>query len=499
MKLTPREIATLVDSPDLGSIQKLNVSNKAIDSILGLDACKSLTRLDASANSLAELDGIAAASTLRWLSVAKNQITSLEPLRDLENLEILNAAHNQIQGKISMGKFRSLKALILNDNAGITTVRGLEKLKNLDALVLSHNAIESLGGWLNGVTALQKLSLSYNPLKELTGSLSTCPNLQELRLNHCHLTELPDALESNARLLTLEVGSNKIADFESLEVLKKLPLLRQLTLKGCPVADLPGYQEKILKLVPRLQILDNKRLDGGKKRKDREEMKAWAPARAASDANAIPVAARGKNKIKEAVEIKQKKEDQAGGVRVDGGKKEKEGKYLDVSVQRKEKKQKKEKKEKKVPEAAAPPVQAKQVKKEQQNSKEAPIVPSRPPPAVAPAAPAAARSDDADDDDALDPSTFVASTLLATKKPNNKLRDTINLDTKHTGVVKVSIAAGGGAVDKQKKMMKNKSRDKHSRGGNEHARGANALKALLTAQPAAAAPGGAEDALGGWD
>jgi len=465
--------------------------SRCLFQILGLDACKSLTRLDASANSLAELNGIAAASTLRWLSVAKNKITSLEPLRDLENLEILNAAHNQLHGKVSMGKFRSLKALILNDNAGITTVGGLEKLKNLDALVLSHNAIETLGGWLNGATALQKLSLSYNPLKELAGSLSTCLNLQELRLNHCQLTELPDALATNARLLTLEVGSNKIADFESLGILKKLPLLRQVTLKGCPVAELPGYQEKILKLVPRLQILDNKRLDGDKKRKkDKEELKAWAPARAASDANATPVAARG-SKSTEDVDIKRKKKEEE---RVDEEKKER-----NVVAERKEKTHKKKKiEEKELPKEAAPPIQTKKVKREKQKSKPALFDSSRLPPR-------APRSDDIvvddDDDDALDPCTFV-STLLATKKTDNKLRFREELDTTHTGVVKMSTAAAVGAVDGQKRLTKKKAKDKkkeyggkNSGDGNELARGANALKALLSAQPA----GEADDALGGWD
>lgn len=430
-----------------------------------MDACKSLTRLDASANNLTSVDGIAAASTLRWLSVAKNQVTSLEPLRDLEHLEVLNAAHNQMQGKISMGKFRFLKALILNDNAGIKTVGGLEKLKHLDALVLSHNAIESLGGWLNGATALQKLSLSYNPIQDVTGAFSGCPNLQELRLNHCQLTELPDSLASNARLLTLEVGSNKIADFESLEVLKQLPLLRQLTLKGCPVSELPGYQERIVKLVPRLQILDNKRLDGGKKRKDRSEtggdLKKWAPAKAASNANAIPIAPSQRER-ENVLEIERKKEETV-----------EEEEDITRHVKKKEKKEKPH-----VSKKAPPPAEAKKVIKTK-------------------TAPAAQKmlDDDDDDDDALDPSTFV-STSFAKKSNKNTPGNKQKLDAKQTGVVKISKAAAGAtAVDKKKEKSLKKATEKSSASG---PRGAHALQALLTAHKAVEAPG-TEDALAGWD
>ena len=44
------------------------------------------------------------------------------------------------------------------------------------------------------------------------------------------------------------------------QVLSQLPQLRSLSLKGCPVAALPGYKEQVLSLVPRLEILDSVRI-----------------------------------------------------------------------------------------------------------------------------------------------------------------------------------------------------------------------------------------------
>ena len=231
-----------------------------------MEACTALTRLDASDNLLTAADGIAACEALRWLSIAKNAVTSLEPLRDLAGLEVLNAARNQLEGRVSVGRLRALKALVLNDNQ-ITAVSGLDKLE-LDTLVLSNNRVASLGGWLAGAAALQKLSLSHNPLPELGAALRGCTALQELRLNHCALSTLPAELAHNPGLRILDAGGNRIADLAALRVLSALPVLRQLSLKGCPVAQLPGYKERVLQLAPRLRVLDNQRVDGASSMRD---------------------------------------------------------------------------------------------------------------------------------------------------------------------------------------------------------------------------------------
>lgn len=259
MKLTPKEAVALSNGQEVSQIQRLNVSNKGIDSVVGLDALTSCVRLDASANALTSADGLAACSSLRWLSISKNQIPSLDPLRELEHLEVLNAAHNQLQEKVSVSRLRALKALILNNNS-IVSVGGLEKLENLEALILSHNNVRALGGWLSGATRLAKLSLSNNPISEIGSALRRLTLLQELRLNHCQLRTLPNELSNNPSLRILEAGGNAIAEFSDIAVLRQLPGLRQLNLRGCPVAGLPQYEETVLQMVPRLEVLDSRKL-----------------------------------------------------------------------------------------------------------------------------------------------------------------------------------------------------------------------------------------------
>lgn len=45
-----------------------------------------------------------------------------------------------------------------------------------------------------------------------------------------------------------------------MQVLAQLPRLQNLTLKGCPLAEQPGYPENVRELLPQLQILDSHRL-----------------------------------------------------------------------------------------------------------------------------------------------------------------------------------------------------------------------------------------------
>lgn len=212
-----------------------------------------MRRLDASRNELEDVDAIAALPSLSWLSLANNALTSAEPLRACASLEVLNLAHNRIAGKVQVGRLTRLKALVLNNNA-VTLVGGLERCRQLNTLILSHNRLESVQGWLAGAAALAKLQLSHNALAELPGAaVAGLDCLAELRVNYNRLEALPQELSRLTRLRILEAGANPIARLEDVQVLAALPALRQLSLKGCPVSELPGYRETILKWLPRLQ------------------------------------------------------------------------------------------------------------------------------------------------------------------------------------------------------------------------------------------------------
>ena len=240
--------------------------------VSGLDACTSLIRLDLSNNQLTSIDPIAALPNLKWLSIAKNNIKCIKALQSLSALEVLNASHNELEGKVSVGRIAELRALVLSNNK-IQTVGGLEKLRKLDTLILSHNNISSLGGWVAGATSLQKLSVSHNPLnvEAATAGLKNLTGMKELRMNQCQLSKVPSAVLCMKRLQILELGSNLINEFENLKVLASVQSMWQLNLKGCPVTQQDGYQNRMLDLVPRVDVLDTKRIrpKGGKGKRAR--------------------------------------------------------------------------------------------------------------------------------------------------------------------------------------------------------------------------------------
>ena len=80
-----------------------------------------------------------------------------------------------------------------------------------------------------------------------------------------------------------------------LQVLGRLPALRNLSLRGCPVAELPGYREALLALVPRLEILDNQRVvERPKSLSKKEEKTKEAAVAAAASAEERPREAKRK-------------------------------------------------------------------------------------------------------------------------------------------------------------------------------------------------------------
>jgi len=242
--------------------------------VSGLDVCTSLIRLDLSDNQLTTnaIAPVAALPNLKWLSIANNNVKCIKCLQSLGTLEVLNASHNEIEGKVSVGRMTELKALVLSNNK-IQTVGGLEKLRKLDTLILSHNSLSSLGGWIAGATSLQKLSVSHNPLHDeaATAGLNGLISMKELRMNHCQLSNVPSAILCMKKLQILEMGSNLISKFENLKVLESVQSMWQLNLKGCPVVQKDGYKQRILDLVPRVDVLDTKRIrpKGGRGKRPR--------------------------------------------------------------------------------------------------------------------------------------------------------------------------------------------------------------------------------------
>ncbi|KAG0569496.1 hypothetical protein KC19_6G094600 [Ceratodon purpureus] len=272
VRLTAALISALNDGCDLATIETLTVPGRYFHEISGIDACEKLSRLDISKNSITSLESISMCTNLKWLSVAENKLTSLKGIETLTKLTVLNASRNAITSVSEISTLVELRALILNDNQ-ITKVTRFDNLVKLNTLVLSHNPIRELGKSLNKQLELTKLSVSHCKIQILGASLKRCVALEELRLAHNQLSELPKEIERNGRLRILDLGSNNLQNWQSLQVLKALHSLSNLNLRGSPICSVADYEQEVKSLVPTLQILDGHPLVPGKVKRKYEGKK----------------------------------------------------------------------------------------------------------------------------------------------------------------------------------------------------------------------------------
>lgn len=256
---------------DPNAITTLTLTHKALTDVSCLSDFKNLERLDLSANNLTSLEGLRSCVNLKWLSVVQNKLQSLKGIEGLTKLTVLNAGKNKVKSLEDVKSLIRLRALILNDNE-IGSLCRLDQMKELNTIVLSRNPISKIGGSLNKMTSITKLSLSNCQLQSID-SLGSCTGLKELRLAHNDIKTLPSELVHNVKLQLLDVGHNSITSWSDLKVLSSLVNLKNLNLQGNPIAEKDKLANKIRKLVPNLQILNAKPIDGSSKNEkgDRDE------------------------------------------------------------------------------------------------------------------------------------------------------------------------------------------------------------------------------------
>lgn len=155
------------------------------------------------------------------------------------------------------------------------TLEGLETQENLDTLNISGNRLQKLEN-LAGCANLHTLLCSSNELETVEDilHLTECTQLSTLDLQdnkladpearHCRVTPAAelDWSESWAivgQLVSDQMKPDPVAKLQVLNILKQLPDLRCLYLKGNPVvSNIRHYRKVIIASIPTLTYLDDR-------------------------------------------------------------------------------------------------------------------------------------------------------------------------------------------------------------------------------------------------
>ncbi len=219
------------------SVREIDVVDKRISSLLGIEYFYEATVLDAESNELTSLD-LSHNVCLVSVSLPYNQLTSLD-ISGLDQLELLDVELNGLTS-LDLSTNTALLSLYCSENA--LTALDVSACTELQKLYCNDNALTELDVSAN--TALTELFCDANALTELDLSKNTA--LQMLGVSQCELSALDvSTLPALQRLACYDnpLSSLKLGSLEALRYLScyDVPSLNTLDISGCPLV-IDAYQ-----------------------------------------------------------------------------------------------------------------------------------------------------------------------------------------------------------------------------------------------------------------
>ena len=213
------------------SVREIDVVDKRISSLLGIEYFYEATVLDAESNELTALD-LSHNVCLVSVSLPYNQLTSLD-ISGLDQLELLDVELNGLTS-LDLSTNTALLSLYCSENA--LTALDVSACTELQKLYCNDNALTELDVSAN--TALTELFCDANALTELDLSKNTA--LQMLGVSQCELSALDvSTLPALQRLACYDnpLSSLKLGSLEALRYLScyDVPDLNTLDISGCPL------------------------------------------------------------------------------------------------------------------------------------------------------------------------------------------------------------------------------------------------------------------------
>ncbi|MGE7828728.1 leucine-rich repeat protein [Paenibacillus sp. NPDC093718] len=238
-----------VTQKDMQSLTLVDLSNRGIKSIQGLQYASNLTYLDLSNNEIDDNMPLKPLTKIRELDISGNQIASIQYLSAMTDMGMLIVNRNQISSIDVIKQLGRLHTFEANDNQ-ISNITALSSATELTWLQLNGNQIVKIQP-LSSLTKLKNLELASNLISDLSPLKPLSKSLMSLDIGSNQISDLSE-LEGMTLMTSLSAENNQI---KKLDPLKKMSNLSSLNLTSNLVYNLEPL--KSLRELHYLYLADN--------------------------------------------------------------------------------------------------------------------------------------------------------------------------------------------------------------------------------------------------
>ena len=220
-----------VTRDEIATLTHLNVNNKEISDLTGLEHAKNLDNIELKHNLISDISPLAGLIRLRRVLLRDNAISDISPLKGLINVDELYIPHNLISDLSPLKNLINLRWTNLGHNA-IDDLSPLAGLIKLESIAMSDNPLADLSP-LAELTNLQSYHSWGTPILNLS-ALAGLPKLREINVCDGEISDISPLARATG-LKELYLVNNDISDISAL---KGLTGLTRLSLKHNEVSDL---------------------------------------------------------------------------------------------------------------------------------------------------------------------------------------------------------------------------------------------------------------------
>ena len=186
---------------------------KAEDAEITEEEMQTLTHLNVRDRGIGDLTGLEFATDMDWLDISYNSISDLTPLAQMTKLRGLWANGNQIGTISPLANLTNLTHLGLSDNRSALSLTPLRRLTNLEHLDIRHVSLTNITR-ITGLSNLRHLDMLDTGLSNVN-IVRTLTNLEVLRVGRNSISDI-SPLSGLTNLRKLILTDNNISDIAPL-------------------------------------------------------------------------------------------------------------------------------------------------------------------------------------------------------------------------------------------------------------------------------------------